>query len=474
MSKYSYKIKSIIKNINPDIKIDARLQNSPTIRSIYDNVSKSLNMTHTIKLADTRIIRSIHKKKEYPLNYIFFRNLREVGILDKLVKYSPDFSNFHNFVEWHRKHIPFIDFDQMHRLIERSETSDGDADNFMDIYRTIFRTTGTRKILHDALYCNPFVSLDVQHDIETSDLVYKKYTIDGLHQIDVFVPIGDQLPNMNLIASIIGCMELMAGHKIKVNLTVIFSRQKKKVTENTKFLSCDNINSGSTYPKHSIVCWRREEFYKVLIHELFHYHMFDFHNTDLYYDELERMIHIPKIIGIDMLNEAYTESMAIIINTMFFSVICLENGVIKNNGNRQYDQVFVLFTKVLKDEIAFIMFQIAKVLSIFGCTNFNSFLNGECVIEQYTSFRSYFIIKLMLLSNINSLIEMIDRGGFAINKHRLLEFGKLINSSHDMLVSNMTNVNQINNLIIRSRQYDHTEKQKWIHLTCRMSATDLF
>jgi hypothetical protein len=327
----------------------------------------------------------------------------------------------------------------------------------------MYKVEGIRKILHDNIYENTFISWDVQHDIESSKLKYVKYMINNKHNINMFVPLSESDLDINMIAIIISMMENLAKSENKdqpiVNLTIVFSNQKKNIYPKTKVLCCDNINSGSTYPGRSIVCWRREEFYKVLIHELFHYYSFDFHYMDSYYNKLNNMILVPKIKGTDMINEAYTESSTIIILSI------LQYAISKSNID-----LIPFMEEFIGREILFLLFQIAKVMVVFNCNDFDLYINNKIKIYQNTSFRSYFIIKMCLLSNINDILNMMNNG-LTINNQRLIEFGNIINLSWQKL-SNKEIINHFIKLI-NDKFKDSDKKLNWIYKTCRMCVDDV-
>ena len=549
MSKYSQKIKSFVKNDNPYIRYDKKQHIS--INNIYHSIVQSMNKKHTYVLQDNSIIKPIHNKNEYPLIYIYFSNLKKSEILDKIMKYIPDITDFMTFVNWYREHINHIDYDIIREHIESTPVNQ----ELADVYRLMFKTQGHRAVLHKMLYNNKFIGLDVQHNIESSELIYSKYLIDNKHNVEMFVPNTntgtgtdkgtykdkDQGPDIDIIAKIIDSMDQLSkkynNNIPTVNLTVIYSDQKKSIHISSslgklceseslldyyhnKILSNDNINSGSTYPGHSITCWRREEFYKVLIHELFHYHGFDFFNTDSHYEHLEKNLQIPDIDGIDMLNECYTESVSILIFSIFLSIydsmrvsdsindtmrvsdsindtvrvsdtentkITYEGIIdksIKNDISREKldhynnqlvdnmsNEIMEKFLKILKIETSFVIFQVAKVIYMFGGESFDDFFKNKITIKQCTSFRSYFILKMILLLNLQDLVDFMDQG-LIVQDKRLLDLGDLINRSMENFKKNDNNVSIINNYIKILDQSNETN-DKWIYNTFRMSAHDI-
>jgi len=245
-------------------------------------------------------------------------------------------------------------------------------------------------------------------------------------------------------------------------LTIIASEQKKLIDPSTRVICCDNINSGACSPHRYIVVWRYEELYKVLVHELIHFHGIDFHHTDPMYGQLDRMLELPRVKGIDRLNESYTETLAVLVLA------------VHGNVTREYD-----IRTLLRIEAKFLMFQTAKIISMMGGRCFADYLDGTATICQTTSFRSYFIIKLMLVCNIDGFVRFLanpndsnqyESDGFKISgNHRtkILEYGHLVNQSFALFCANPLYVATIDQYIKQSAQSDPSD---WIVRTARMSS----
>ena len=491
MSKYSQKIDNLLTDIDPSIKLNINIDllDNSSIKNIYDSAIKAKNSNFNIKKIKQSELRSIHTKDEYPLSYIFFKCLYETNLLDRILSHSPDITDLHTFMNWYRENIDHVDFDLIHKIMNDLIIDDDNNNNNNDydnndradtydelklVYMLMFKPTGVRKILHDSIYNNKFISVDIQYDIESTDLDYFEYVINDKHDLNIFVPKDKIQPDLKKIALIIDMMENLAKIYTHddipyVNLTILFSDQKKNVYPWTNVLCCDNINSGSTYPGKYITCWRREEFYKVLIHELFHYYKFDFHNSDPYYQQLNKMLKVPKINGSDMINESYTESVTILILIILRYVMQTNN--INNTNN--VDDMNSYFIKNLKKELAFIMFQLAKIIVIFGGVSFKDLVTNKIVIKQCTSFRSYFLLKLILLYNITTLIHIMNESMIFANE-KLIDFGNTINMSWDAFLENKHNIQIIDNFIDYIKDAFEKEDERWIFRTCRMSVHDIF
>lgn len=323
----------------------------------------------------------------------------------------------------------------------------------------------SQQVLYDAISDNRFISDDIIEQIKSKEMNFFEYEINKIHKIYLFLldKNDNSDPDINKIALIINFMNNLAqkyNNPINpVNLTVIYSDIKKHIYPKTEILTKQNINSASAIPEKSIIIWRKEEFYKVLIHELCHHYRFDFSVHDENYNLLEHTLIIPKIDGYDAINESYTESLTVII------LIILRYITNKQIDKSDLDNFNSYFVTELKNEIKFLSFQIAKIIYILNGNNFSDLHNQKIIIKQSTSFRSYFILKLTLLQNINKLFKFMDRS-LRINDSRIIDYGELLNKSY----------NHENNIIDKFIKYikDNYNENEFIYTTCRMTANAIF
>jgi len=399
--------------------------NKLALEIINNSVKYAFENKYNIKLLKTQKIKKLHSDKEPPLMFLY---LREQKI------YNNDFKNF---IKWYNTHI--------HNLTIIKNL-------YSKIGKIIFEPIEERKLLH-SIYDNNFVCIDIHQEIETNDIIHEKYSINDTDNIDLFFFDSSEKPNIKVIATIITIIKTLSQKNYNVNLIIIFSSHKKIIKKNTEILCCNHINSGSTYPTQIITCFRKEEFYKVLMHELIHYYELDFHFSSKSYVKLETMLKIPSIKGIDRLNESYTESLTIIIMSYF---------------THYYTNFSKSFEYYLNKEIIFSLFQIAKILKLFGATKFEDYLDNKIIIKQHTSVRSYFFIKTFLLLNLNLFFDFLNVS-FFVTDDRLIEFGTLINTSYEKISEYSSIINYFINII--NTQYDDTcDTDTWIYKTSRLSS----
>jgi hypothetical protein len=204
---------------------------------------------------------------------------------------------------------------------------------------------------------------------------------------------------------ILQAMNPMNIKKKTVDLELFTSRHIKQLPR-VKGDVCgpNNINSGVTtyyYDNHrnnKTMIFRTEEMKKLVLHELIHNLGYDFvtltitFNAHLYFNISPNQ----KIT----INEAYTESIACIINCMISSY---EINSKKN---------FKLFADFLVHEIAFSLFQTAKLLLHYGFDSAEDFIrpyNKSVKFKQNTSVFSYFFVKTGLLFSLSKFADFLKK-----------------------------------------------------------------
>ena len=196
-----------------------------------------------------------------------------------------------------------------------------------------------------------------------------------------------------------------------MNINLYLTNLKKVLPENSKFIKKEHANSAFTTSckkNTEINLFRKEEWFKVLIHE-------SFHCTGLDFSELEHSNSNSKVLTIFPVNsdvrlfETYCEMWAEIINVMFISYN-KSNPI--ENLNEDIDKLIVKTEKLLYYERLFSLFQCAKVLHFFGIKYKNLYekdLNSTKLrIVKYkedTNVLSYYIIKSIYMFFVNDFIE---------------------------------------------------------------------
>jgi hypothetical protein len=199
------------------------------------------------------------------------------------------------------------------------------------------------------------------------------------------------------------------------------SLEKRLPSSNIFILDEINVNTAftTTCPKDSeIVVFRKEEWFKVFIHETFHNFGLDF--SDMNNNDAHKCIlDILKVSSDVNLFESYTEFWAEIINSLFCSFFS-----IKDKTNIQdflsHSEFFINF------ERTYSFFQLVKTLNFMGLTYTDLYSNTarskllrENLYKEKTNVLSYYIIKGILINNYQGFLSWCNE-----NNVSLLQFKK--------------------------------------------------
>lgn len=231
-----------------------------------------------------------------------------------------------------------------------------------------------------------------------------------------------------------------------LSIDIYLVDQNKMIPSLNQNFTRNEINSGycilGKTPK--IVIYRKEEVFKVLIHELIHAFQYDNYqdNTKIikhYQDKYN--ISSEKINS----NEAYTELWANIINCYLIS---------KNIGRNRYN----LFLILLAMEREFSYFQAEKVIYL-SKLNYDS--NKKSIdINSDTNVLAYFIIRAELYKGLNKFLKFC--------KNHNQNYIKI--EKEDLWLNHLRK----NELILRkNRRFNNINKNSYFFTTMRMSLNEI-
>jgi hypothetical protein len=239
-----------------------------------------------------------------------------------------------------------------------------------------------------------------------------------------------------------------------------FTSLEKKLPESNIFILDEiNVNTAFTYtcPKDSeIVVFRKEEWFKVFIHESFHNFGLDFsdmNNTESH----ECILNIFKVNSIVNLYESYTEFWAEIINALFCSFFSLKD---KKNIHEflSYSEFFINFERTHS------FFQLVKTLNFMGLTykdlyskSIHSSVLRDNLYKEKTNVLSYYIIKTILINNYQGFLSWCK-----INNFSLLQFNKTITNQREFckFIEKNYKINSMLQGIKETQHFLSTLKQK--------------
>lgn len=286
------------------------------------------------------------------------------------------------------------------------------------------------EVKHDILskvYSNDFIPLQVIKWIEAEGLECVKI---NFYQIDLTI-IDDKPTDINLIKHIIRIINwtLSIGssepEKTPIKIYIFLSPEKKHMDHQclTKefdsdqcHLSRTNINSGASWGGNWVQIFRSEEVLKVLIHELAHYLILDVqlysNQIDSYCSHLKMGSNSKKIL----VNEAYTEMIAIYLHTMYVAYA--------KKDFMGFDPE--VFWDLYLQEEKFTICQINKIFANYSIDSIEYFSKPNNFV-QYTNVISYFIIKYLFAINIKYFLLVYESKPQTVKliKHLVSKFFKL-------------------------------------------------
>jgi hypothetical protein len=222
-------------------------------------------------------------------------------------------------------------------------------------------------------------------------------------------------------------------------LYMYFTSLKKALPEkNIDILSQNNVNTAFTYTcpiDSEIVVFRKEEWFKVLMHESFHNFALDF--SDMNTDECtKRILSIFNVKSDVNLFEAYTEFWAEIMNSVFCSFY-----LIKDNRN-DLDNFLSNFDFFINFERTYKFFQMVKTLDFMGLTYIDLISNTpeaqslrETLYKEKSNILSYYIITTILMNNYQGFLSWCNTNNLSLLQFKktetnILEFCKFIEKNY--------------------------------------------
>lgn len=412
----------------------------------------------------TVLLNKVHKEHHYPLIYVFMKRLYELNLLDSSINYDNHiFTNFNLFVNWYRLNHQYIDLTKYNQILNTAYQTLNYDENITDLiflYRSMTNIKGNRQYLHNMLYGNMFVALDTQKYAESNNLWYTKWTsLDTGININIYYPTNEKISDAYIdnIFKIIYFIQQFVKSTNKPDITLFLSPLKKYLPNqlsNTDHLAPNNVNSGSTHIGKNIVIWRSEEIEKVLIHELIHFYNIDFHYNDSGYNDLNNFINNTFWFdGIDRANESFTETLAIILHTIFVSCKLKQNPI-----------------KLLDIEINFALFQISKILHNFGIQDSRDIIKINTIqphniIRQTTSVLSYYIIKGIILLSLSDFIDFLEKNNYSVNTpNKIANYIQFLST-----IYNNPKFYSLVNAHLTNLKYNTYYNDDFVHTTLRMT-----
>jgi len=301
-----------------------------------------------------------------------------------------------------------------------------------------------KKVIHGMnipvsnLLSSQYSSSDTIQFIKDKSKSYSIYniTINNIN-INIYVLHFDNKKRLKDIEKILNLLSLLLSYsnlKIKnLNIYLYLTKTLKVLPKNNiKILDKNNCNSGvsiSCSVNGEVLVFREEEWFKVLIHELFHCLCLDFVNMRRQNNKLNKKIKELFNINISCeLSETYNEVWATILNSCFNSFYLLDD---KNDIN-----TFILYSELsIKLEKVFSIYQCVKILDfmdlnyklLFSKKNKNDI--SKILYKEKTNVFCYYILKSLLLYFSNDFVKWCMN-----NNTAMLDFNKTPKNIHSFFL----------------------------------------
>lgn len=210
----------------------------------------------------------------------------------------------------------------------------------------------------------------------------------------------------------------------KLTINITFTDHKKQKPPKRQMFDSIHVNTAYTYAcreETNIDIFRKEEWFKVLIHETFHSMGLDFVCMDNTIIE-EKIGDLFPVKKYDIrVYETYCEMWAEIINVLFIAFF----------GSRRKDFNIIIkkMNKMLAYEAYFSLFQMNKILENYEM-NYDDLLTNRKIYRENTYILSYYILKSIFMCFLNVFIEWCHKHNKDIEFNKtdnvLREFGSLV------------------------------------------------
>ena len=351
------------------------------VNVLSDRSKKIINFFHEFKYIDNKKI--LLNKKTNKFLYYTYNNLKQVNSRLLKMEYSPQISIVDSkLLHDKNKYIS----DEIHSYINK-----------------------------EALYKIKYLW---QKDERTVDLIFIVFSEKDIKNINKYNHYAHRVFLILEFLFMYSNKHCSKSQEINVYMTP-FKRELPSNKSET-ILGPIHVNGGLSYacPINGLITiFREQEWFKVLIHESFHNLGLDFSNMDL--NDFNKKMHMIFPLNSKFnLFEAYCEFWALTLNVIITSFLI-------DNTAKTYNIFLDRFKKYMLIEQKFTYLQVYKILDYMGLDYIDLFEKGERHIiarqkyKENTNILSYYIFKMMLLSDYNKFIVWCTD-----NNNNILDFNK--------------------------------------------------
>lgn len=241
------------------------------------------------------------------------------------------------------------------------------------------------------------------------------------------------IDNLYKILVIIYLLSLYSHSECSKNLTIhiFFTPFKRMLPKKpTDIISSINVNGGLTFGgcvrRNNVIVYRKEEWFKVLIHELFHAFNLDFAtiNLEKFKNKIETHTAIPCEYKFF---ESYCETWARILNVVMNSI---ENNITNTNKNKT--DFLSTFNILIKTEQLFSLIQCNKILKRI------KHLKSPSLYKENSNVICYYVFVGALMNNYEKFLKWCKN-----HNDILLNFNKTLNNVDSFLNLILTEYNSL-------------------------------
>jgi hypothetical protein len=261
-----------------------------------------------------------------------------------------------------------------------------------------------------------FIPQNIQKEIREVSEIEKTRIIMGDYMVNIMIYKNAEYKKMDnryVYETILGTLGkflnkvIDMGMRRELNMTFFFSNMEKKIGNETKILSPNEINSGFTsFPNNSfgnLYVYRKEEWEKVYIHELIH---------TLYIDD--------KFIKNEILNDKIGGKLCFNNREFINSHEAVTDFLAISHYIMGKSRDFKDFKQKMNEQIGFMKNQVLKIFNFYNISNINQISKTENKCEKFfnqkTSVFSYYYLKYLLFANFEKSWELLNRNKLDINQ----------------------------------------------------------
>lgn len=253
-------------------------------------------------------------------------------------------------------------------------------------YKTfIINDDKTKEMIMDVLCQSLFIPFTIINWIELQCNYCTELYWDN---IKIFILDNSIIPDNicnHIIKIVKWLIKISKKSKPKIKIFIYLSDFKKELGDGNAIGNIE-MNSGVSFTHHWIQIFRKEELYKVLIHELIHYLELDV-NIQGYCSNCSNNIHVHDSSQPILINEGYVEA----ISLYLYCVYC---------GREKNIDPWLL----LLNEEKYTIYQINKIFKYHLIDDISYFATKNTFVQN-TNVIPYFILKYLFLINIRHFLK---------------------------------------------------------------------